>query len=337
MNYDILFVTTIPAFYKVRLFNRIAERKKILVLYTGSKTGKRSNDFLQESHGFDHKFLDGGLKSAIKVMKILSTNSFQKVIVSGWDNLPSYMIAMLSNKAKNTCIVESSIYESTTKGWKAFPKRILLSQISKVLAAGEAQADLVKSLGFKGEIIKFGGCGILNYVGQPEYVPRSEVKNFLYVGQLIEVKNVPLLIEYFNLHPEKHLTIIGSGVLRESLEKEAADNIEFLGIIDNKELPKFYRAADVFVLPSKSESWGLVVEEALNNGTPVIVSNRVGCATSIVVPNEVGLVFDNNDKDSFDRCVNQISDVDLYNSMRLNVSKLDFEKRAEYQIECFCN
>lgn len=337
MKYDILFVTTIPAFYKVNLFNRIADRKKILVLYTGSNTGKRSNDFLQETVAFDHQFLDGGVKSISQVMRVLVANRYSKVVISGWDNVASYVIAFLSRKKRNSCIVESSIYESATKGWKAFPKKILLKRMSTVLASGEAQAELVSSLGFKGEVVKFGGCGILNYVEQPSYEPRSEIRDFLYVGQLIDVKNVSLLVKYFNRHPEKHLTIIGTGVLREVLEKEAGCNIKFLGAINNMELPEYYRKADVFVLPSKSEPWGLVVEEALNNGTPVIVSDRVGCATSLVVPNGTGLVFKNDDLESFDKCVDEITNIECYNLLRLNVSKLNFAQRAEYQVECFCN
>ena len=92
----------------------------------------------------------------------------------------------------------------------------------------------------------------------------------------------------------------------------------------------------MFILPSKIEPWGLVVEEALNNGTPVIVSTHVGCAQSIVLPNEVGMVFENDSKQSLADCIKKIQDVNYYNQLRHNVSLLDFNSRADNQIQCFC-
>ena len=334
-KYDILFVTTMPSFYKVNLFNEIARKKKIFVLYTGSTTGKRSSDFIQESLAYDHKFLGGGIKSVTQVIRILKDNSFRKIIISGWDNIVAFVIAFLSRNKKE-CVVESSVYESTTSGWKAFPKKMLLKRMSKVLTSGVAQEELVRALGYKGNVVQFGGCGLLNYVEQPPFEPRTSVRNFLYVGQLIAVKNIGFIIDYFNKHSEYNLTIIGDGTLREELENKAAENIFFMGAINNTDLFQYYRKVDVFVLPSKSETWGLVVEEALNNGTPVIVSNRVGCASTLVIPNEVGCVFESNDPESFDGCIKNLTSLEYYNKLRYNASKLNFAERASHQVRCFC-
>ncbi len=111
-------------------------------------------------------------------------------------------------------------------------------------------------------------------------------------------------------------------------------NIHFLGAIPNKELSTYYQKADVFVLPSIVEPWGLVVEESLNNGTPVIVSNKVGCKDDLVTE-ETGLVFSAYDKESLKETVLKISDVDYYNKLRENISKLNFQERAKHQIDIF--
>ena len=67
--------------------------------------------------------------------------------------------------------------------------------------------------------------------------------------------------------------MVGFGRIEAQLKAAAGKNIKFIGAVDNKDLPAVYRANDVFVLPSVSETWGLVVEEALNNGLPVLLSD----------------------------------------------------------------
>lgn len=114
----------------------------------------------------------------------------------------------------------------------------------------------------------------------------------------------------------------------------AKSNITFLGQINNRELYKFYRDADVFILPSKSEPWGLVVEEALNNGTPVIVSDKVGCAIDLVTK-DTGLIFRSGNGDDLKAKVLRMCDVAYYNALRKNISTLDFNARAKKQIQSF--
>ncbi len=337
-KYDILFVTTMPSFYKVNLFNEISKERKILVVYTGSNEERRSADFSSTIAQYDNCVLKRNkIMSLFQVIKLFLSYSFGRAIVSGWDNIVPFYVVLLHKKARNGCIIESSILESKTRGLKAMLKRFILSRVDTVYASGTSQRLLVEALGYSSKIVEFGGCGLLNYRPQPTYQPREIIRNFLFVGRLIKEKNLHLLISVFNKYPDLNLTIIGDGPLRASLEAVAKENIRFLGSVNNKELPQYYQAADVFVLPSQSETWGLVVEEALNNGTPVIVSSAVGCADSIVTPYSSGIVFESGNDIALKECVKQVCCVDYYNRLRENVSKMDFEKRAKNQVRCFCN
>ncbi len=81
--------------------------------------------------------------------------------------------------------------------------------------------------------------------------------------------------------PDARLFIAGSGELRQDLERQAeaagiASRVRFLGLVDNRELPSYYAAADLFVLPSRLESWGTVMLEALACGTPVVATATAG-------------------------------------------------------------
>lgn len=174
----------------------------------------------------------------------------------------------------------------------------------------------------------------MNYQLQPAYEPRTKVTKFLYVGRLSPEKNLDLLIKAFETLSDLSLDVIGFGPQEAELKAAAPDNVKFLGAIDNDRLPAYYRIHDVFILPSKSEPWGLVVEEALNNGTPVIVSDRVGCQADLV-KEDTGLVFNYDSVDDCRETIRKITDLTLYNSLRLGVSKLDFDERAHRQVMAF--
>src|SRR5207249_1328427 len=96
--------------------------------------------------------------------------------------------------------------------------------------------------------------------------------------------------------PQAHLVYAGEGPLRGELEAEAkslgiAANVRFLGFRNQSQLPAVYRAADVLVLPSEYEPFGVVVNEAMLCGRPVIVSDRVGARFDLVESGRTGFVY----------------------------------------------
>ncbi len=335
MTYDKVFITSLPSFYKIRLWNEVSKQIRIFVLFTESKNTSRNNDFCKGDIQFEHTFVFGGAIAQIKtVVTWFMHNSTSELVFGGWDKKASLIMSLLSPKAKNATILESTVFESQTTGIKAVIKKMFMSRMAKVYAPGTSNAKLAETLGSKGNIVITGGCGILNYIKQPEYSPKNEVRKFLFVGRLIPVKNLEFLIRVFNSLPQFELTIVGFGALESSLRSIANGNIVFTGAVSNENLPAVYQRHDVFILPSKSETWGLVVEEALNNGLPVIVSNRVGCGADLVTP-ETGFIFEYNNESSLCEAIVKISNVSCYNKLAYNVSKLNFFERASRQINSF--
>lgn len=335
MGKYLIFLTNLPSFYKINLFNEINKSCRVLAIFTGESKDDRNADFFKGNMSFENVRMTGGnLRQCLRLMKILRQTDYDRLIISGWDRPQMLWASLVSPRKKNVCIVESSIYDSRTTGWRSWVKRFVLSRMTTVFPSGELQEQLVRALGYKGESIKWGGCGLLNYQPQPSYEERKQVKRFLYVGRLAPEKNLELLIDAFRCLPQLMLTIVGFGPLEQQLKVDAPDNVTFTGAIDNALLPDYYKSHDVFVLPSKSEPWGLVVEEALNNGTPVIVSDRVGCKDDLVTQN-TGLVFHSDDIDSLCSVIEKITDVRFYNSLRFGVSKLNFAERARRQVESF--
>jgi glycosyltransferase involved in cell wall biosynthesis len=124
----------------------------------------------------------------------------------------------------------------------------------------------------------------------------------LFASKLIERKRCTDLLEaYATLVHDRapatvpYLLIVGDGELRGRLEARAKqlglEHVRFLGFKNQTELPRFYDLCDVFVLPSIDEPWGLVVNEAMNAGRAIIVSDRVGSGPDLVKHGVNGCVF----------------------------------------------
>jgi glycosyltransferase involved in cell wall biosynthesis len=129
---------------------------------------------------------------------------------------------------------------------------------------------------------------------------------FLFAGKFIEVKSPFLLINAFvNLKKQNsnvRLLFVGNGILENEIIKklnefpvDISSSITLLSFQDQVQMKLLYRVADVFVLPSKSETWGLSVNEALACGTPVLVSDKCGSSIDLVKDDLNGLVFKSED------------------------------------------
>lgn len=124
----------------------------------------------------------------------------------------------------------------------------------------------------------------------------------LFASKLQSRKRCADLVEaYRNLspgpgiEPHPYLVIVGDGEERAALERQAAEaglnGIRFCGFRNQSELPGFFDIATVFVLPSRHEPWGLIVNEVMNAGRAVIVSDDVGCQPDLITDGVEGCVF----------------------------------------------
>jgi glycosyltransferase involved in cell wall biosynthesis len=115
----------------------------------------------------------------------------------------------------------------------------------------------------------------------------------LYASKLQSRKRCIDLVEAFirlapapGVDPGAYLLIIGDGEergrLAERVRQSGLSNIRFLGFRNQTELPAYYDLSDLFVLPSYSETWGLIVNEVMNAGRPIIVTDQIGCQADLV-------------------------------------------------------
>jgi len=107
-----------------------------------------------------------------------------------------------------------------------------------------------------------------------------------------------------------YLLIVGDGEERGRLETQvkerALDSVRFCGFRNQSELPSFFDLASVFVLPSEHEPWGLIVNEVMNAGRAVIVSDDVGCQPDLITDGVEGCVFPVGDIDGLRRALGRV-------------------------------
>ncbi len=139
----------------------------------------------------------------------------------------------------------------------------------------------------------------------------------LFASKLQQRKHADHLLEAYSRfvadrvsHERPYLVVVGDGEQRAQLEAQARqlrlEDVRFAGFRNQSELPRFFQLADVFVLPSRHEPWGLIVNEAMASGCPVIVSTDVGCHADLIRDGVEGCVFPVGDIGALTQALHQV-------------------------------
>jgi glycosyltransferase involved in cell wall biosynthesis len=245
------------------------------------------------------------------------------VAVNGWNNFGSLIAANCCLRRGIPMVVmsESSRQDESRTWWKEAIKRRMVDLFSSALVGGKRHVEYLVELGMPRERVVVGYDVVDNdhfrqNAGEIRR-QRSEVRQkyalpenyFLASARFIEKKNLPTLVQAYAEYRRRSeiaakmpwdLVLLGDGPLRETLNSQLStlnlnEHVQLPGFKPYDELPVYYALANTFVHASTTEQWGLVVNEAIASGLPVIVSNRCGCAPELVNGN--GFTFDPTNED----------------------------------------
>jgi glycosyltransferase involved in cell wall biosynthesis len=200
------------------------------------------------------------------------------------------------------------------RAWKRSFKNVVWPKLfglaDQVIVPSSGTLDLMQSLGLPPERITLTPYTVDNdwWIEQCKKVDRSAVRAswgaspedlvILFSAKLQSWKRPLDLLQAFARATISNALLVfaGEGPLREQLESEAktlgvASRVRLLGFVNQGMLPSVYRSADVMVLPSEYEPFGVVVNEAMCCGCAVVVSDCVGAAKDLVAPTDGGLIY----------------------------------------------
>jgi len=201
--------------------------------------------------------------------------------------------------------------EKHTSRLKRMTRAIFAKSKARWVSYGALASEYLNSIGVKSDRI----AQIQNSVDERLFSPTGKRFDYagarpvlLVVGQLIDRKGIQQLFESASRVSQRgysfSLKLVGSGHRRQALEAVVAElgltNVEFLGGVSPEVMPSYYRGADVLVFPTLEDIWGLVVNEAMLCGLPVVSSCYAGCVSELLNPQDV---FDPLDAEKFDEAM----------------------------------
>jgi glycosyltransferase involved in cell wall biosynthesis len=296
--------------------------------------------------------LNRGLKAA------LQKAAPNVVLCGGYNYLASWLAMRWARRSRCPFIlwVESTQQDFRSRnGFIEFLKKGFLNRCNAFVVPGKSSFDYVRSFGARDEQIFIAPNAVdTEFFAQRAASVRQDVATrrqelqlpqhfFLFVGRLVPEKGIFDLLEaYGKLPPELRaavgLVFVGEGTARAELARRARQiepgKAQLTGFVHREQLTSYYALADVFVFPTRSDPWGLVVNEAMACGLPVISSDAAGCARDLVEDNTNGRMVSAGD---VEHLVCAMEELAADSELRVQMGNRSRERILRYSPETCAN
>ncbi len=248
----------------------------------------------------------------------IKQGKYDAVVLQSWTNVTWWVafFACLRFKTPIFFMTDANVLSEASRSFakkviKKFILNFLFKRTAGFLTTGVANEEFYKHYGADtAKMVRFYfSWGYKEFFEKAQQIiPKRSVLRkslgiqeddflVLYVGRLSEEKDPKIILTAFNLLPNKNkkLFFVGDGPLRKDIERQIkvtnAQGVSIIGFKNRDSIGDFYAVADVLVLPSSSETWGIVVNEAMCFGLPIIASDKVGAAVDLVKDACNGFIF----------------------------------------------
>jgi glycosyltransferase involved in cell wall biosynthesis len=320
-----------------------AQRCDVTAIELASETGEYQWAKICGANGYTRVTLfpesDGREASAVelemRLSRALNGCRPDAVAIPGWSDKGAFAALRwcAQNDTPAILMSESTAHDEPRVWWKESVKRRIVGLYSTALVGGRLHADYLEQLGMSRDRILTGYDVVDNThfaIGsrqQPSSTPHpfplpgrggEGEPFFLASARFIPKKNLFTLLRAYSDYraaagaSDWKLVLLGDGPLRSALNSQLStlnlqDSVLLPGFKQYDELPEYYARANAFVHVSTSEQWGLVVNEAIAAGLPVVVSNRCGCVPELVHEGANGFTFDPDDQKQLAKLLARIS------------------------------
>ena len=309
-------------------------------------------------HAYPHQLLFRGssdlipgYRLAIALVRDILRNKSELVVIPGYHRVEYWAMlwACMALGRKRAVFCDSTAKDNVKTRFKEIAKSFFFHRCHGIFCYGTRSKEYIQSYGIDPRVIyspcqaaalphDYDATAILNRY-QACVQRDGESPTFLYVGRLSKEKGLEdLLAAFRRLHeqlPEAKLLLAGPGSERDRLRSQAIawgleKSVGFLGNQTPDQIGELLEISTAMVLPSHREPWGLVVNEALSYGCPVVVSDICGCTPELVLNGVTGYVFPAGDVGAL--CESMLQAIAL-NRNRFNTAKRCLEVISQYTPE----
>lgn len=349
---NVLYITTVPAPYKVEMFEELGKLCNLTVLFEKRTVSYRNDGWMiKEYNNFNTEFLKGfsfGDKMfSLGIVKHLKKHKYDLVVIGVYSTV-SQMLAqeyMINHKIPYIISSDGGIIKSECGLVKKI-KRHFISSAESWLSTGEVTTDYLVNYGAKREkIYVYPFTSILKKdivekaasleekSGLRKKLKISEDKVILSVGQFIYRKGYDILMNACkNSDKNIGVYIVGGKPTDEYIQMKKnmeLDNVHFVDFMQKGQLSEYYKAADLFVLPTREDIWGLVINEAVAYGLPVISTDKCVAAVELNRHKCIGEVIPSENADALCSSIERM----LNNSDKSILAKNAIDVANEYTME----
>lgn len=326
---------TLWAHYKSVLFDEInriyPEAGEFHVLQIArSEKGRKGMDGGEKHYNYPYTLLFNEYlediprwKEIYRVLKFILHYKPDVINVTGYSSSASTLPVIFLSKLLGKKVImsnESTSKDKTRSLLKEGIKKMAIKACDGFVVFGKTSEQYVLDLGAKPDDILVQKAAVvdnraletlyLQAKQTPSFPEITTPKNFIFVGRMAPEKNVHLLVTAFQKASplDWGLILVGQGSQDEQVESliaKAPKNIYKYKAVNWTEVPAFFARSNCFILPSASEPWGLVINEAMVCGLPVIVTDICGCAPDLVQDN--GLVIPANDPSALEHAIKEMA------------------------------
>lgn len=318
----ILFLTNFPAPYVVHFLDELAKRHDITAVFEASYASHRDASWSLEGETPSFKTVFLNRKGTIKrwsvhpsALRYMSASKFDRIIIADPTSLTGIMCLLYCRWFHIPYILQSEGgFQGSGIGMKERLKRYAMEKASLYLSGMSGDNDYFYTYGAtEDRIINYPFSSLYqseidrSVVSDDEKESLRKMLNMedktvvLAVGRFIPVKGFDTLLNAAaKCREEATFYFVGGTPTEEYLsivKSNSLDNVHFVPHVSSKELKGYYHAADVLAMPSRGDTWGLVINEAMSNGLPVISSDRCIAGLELVEDGENGLIFSVDDAD----------------------------------------
>jgi len=321
MNHRLVVLTELIAPYRIPVFNALAARKEIslhVIFLSETDASTRQWRIYEDEMRFSYEVLPSWRRRVGKynlllnnqVTSALSAAQPTVLICGGYNYIASWQAQDWARRNRVPFLLWS---ESTAYDHRGlhFPvewlKRKFLSKCAGFVVPGQSALEYVQQFASPAQKIFVARNAVdielfarRQSIRQTAERLRGELalplRYFLFVGRLVRSKGVFDLLEAYQALPSElresiSLVFAGDGPMRAELEALARDiypgTVHFPGFVHRDELASYYALAECLVMPTHTDPWGLVVNEAMACGLPVICTNVAGCAADLIRENGI--------------------------------------------------